>query len=98
MFLSNKAMQRFVLSENLTLENLGELIRGERHRRGVTLDVLEKFTGITKKTMIKIEKGGDAKLSTILKIMTALDLRLQLTDKNCIDQDGKRVAIEDEWY
>ncbi|MDO4937116.1 MAG: helix-turn-helix transcriptional regulator [Sutterellaceae bacterium] len=91
-------MQRFVLTDDLTLENLGALIRQERKARGVTLETLEKFTGITKKTLIKIEKGGDAKLSTVIKILFMLDLKLHLVDKNSVDQDGKRVRIEDEWY
>ena len=82
----------------LSLENLGQLIHKERKAKGIILETLEMFTGLTKKTLIKIEKGGVAKFSTIEKILRCLDLRMQLVDKNTKNQDGKRVKIETEWY
>ncbi|MNI30431.1 hypothetical protein D3C76_1395540 [compost metagenome] len=57
--------------------------------------------GISKKTLIKIEKGGDVYLSTLLQVMKALGLRLQL-----VQETGSQVASgnsqpevgDDEWF
>lgn len=91
-------MKHFILTDELTLENLGRLIHQERKARHMTLDDLEMYTGITKKTLIKIEKGGDAKFSTVLAILQRLDLRMDLFDKKTCEENGKRVEIDDEWY
>ncbi|MNG93994.1 anaerobic benzoate catabolism transcriptional regulator [compost metagenome] len=80
---------------------LGLAIRERRKAARMTQEVTASLCGISKKTLIKIEKGGDVYLSTLLQVMKALGLRLQL-----VQETGSQVASgnsqpevgDDEWF
>ena len=67
--------------------SLGLAIRERRKAARMTQEVTASLCGISKKTLIKIEKGGDVYLSTLLQVMKALGLRLQL-----VQDMGSQVA------
>lgn len=81
--------------------SLGLAIRERRKAARMTQEVTASLCGISKKTLIKIEKGGDVYLSTLLLVMNALGLRLQL-----VQEAGSQVAssnsqpevADDEWF
>ena len=81
--------------------SLGLAIRGRRRAARMPQEVTASLCGISKKTLIKIEKGGDVYLSTLLQVMKALGLRLQL-----VQETGSQVASgnsqpevgDDEWF
>ena len=81
--------------------SLGLAIRERRKAARMTQEVTASLCGISKKTLIKIEKGGDVYLSTLLQVMNALGLRLQLvqeagsqvTSDSCTSEIGN-----DEWF
>ena len=59
-------MKNFVHANALKLEEIGERIRLRRKKLKYTLEDIEKATGISRKTLIKLEKGGDVRFSTLL--------------------------------
>ena len=61
-------------------EILGATLRQRREQLGYTLTEMEVSTGISKKTIIKIEKGGDAKFSTISTLLSYMGLTLDFSD------------------
>ena len=81
--------------------SLGLAIRERRKATRMTQEVTASLCGISKKTLIKIEKGGDVYLSTLLQVMKALGLHLQL-----VQEVGSQVASgnsqpevgDDEWF
>ena len=81
--------------------SLGLAIRERRKAARMTQEVSASLCGISKKTLIKIEKGGDVYLSTLLQVMKALGLHLQL-----VQEVGSQVASgnsqpevgDDEWF
>ena len=81
--------------------SLGLAIRERRKAARITQEVTASLCGISKKTLIKIEKGGDVYLSTLLQVMKALGLHLQL-----VQEVGSQVASgnsqpevgDDEWF
>jgi transcriptional regulator with XRE-family HTH domain len=81
--------------------SLGLAIRERRKAARMTQEVTASLCGISKKTLIKIEKGGDVYLSTLLQVMKALGLHLQL-----VQETGSQVASgnsqpevgNDEWF
>lgn len=55
-------MKNFVHANALKLEEIGERIRLRRKKLKYTLEDIEKATGISRKTLIKLEKGGGCPL------------------------------------
>ena len=87
--------------KELAPASLGLAIRERRKAARMTQEVTASLCGISKKTLIKIEKGGDVYLSTLLQVMKALGLHLQL-----VQEVGSQVASgnsqpevgDDEWF
>lgn len=81
--------------------SLGLAIRERRKAARMTQEVTASLCGISKKTLIKIEKGGDVYLSTLLQVMNALGLRLQLVQEagSQVTNDNSQPEVaDDEWF
>ena len=81
--------------------SLGLAIRERRKAARMTQEVTASLCGISKKTLIKIEKGGDVYLSTLLQVMNALGLRLQLVQEagSQVTSDSSQPEVgDDEWF
>lgn len=65
-----------VLWNALSLEEIGVSVRLKRKALDYTLDDLELLTGVSKRTLIKLEAGGDVRYSTLLKVLSAVGLVL----------------------
>ncbi len=81
--------------------SLGLAIRERRKAARMTQEVTASLCGISKKTLIKIREGGDVYLSTLLQVMNALGLRLQLVQEagSQITSDNSQPEVaDDEWF
>ena len=81
--------------------SLGLAIRERRKAAKMTQEVTASLCGISKKTLIKIEKGGDVYLSTLLQVMNALGLHLQLVQEagSQVTSDSSQSEVgDDEWF
>ena len=81
--------------------SLGLAIRERRKAAKMTQEVTASLCGISKKTLIKIEKGGDVYLSTLLQVMKALGLRLQLAQEagsQVANGNSQPEVGDDEWF
>lgn len=58
-------------------EYLGQALRAERHKKGLTQKAVGNSVGIEQHTISKIEKGNPgAELGTLFRVLAALDLEL----------------------
>jgi transcriptional regulator with XRE-family HTH domain len=86
---STQSTQR--LSNGLEMADLGERIRAERTRRGMSLEALAARSGVSRSMLSAVETGGKVPTVLILdKIATALDTSIaRLLD----DERGERVIL-----
>ena len=85
---------QFVHSQALKIEDIGATIRQRRKEMDVTLENLELVSGISRKTLIKLEKGGDVKFSTLTTVLGLLGLHLTFkTPAPCLKDSND----DDEW-
>ncbi len=73
-----KAIQEPSFDEELTLKSIGQFIKARRTQEGLTTVEASMLCGVTTKTLNDIENGKDGKMSTILEIMNALGIKLQI--------------------
>ncbi|MDE1943600.1 MAG: helix-turn-helix domain-containing protein [Betaproteobacteria bacterium] len=66
------------MSEILNLRDLGKVVRAERKARKLTQTGLAKLAGLSRQTIISLEEGNDAGMFTLMKILLAMNLRLDL--------------------
>lgn len=74
-----------VLWNAVRLEEIGESVRLKRKALDYTLDDLERLTGVSKRTLIKLEAGGDVRYSTLLKVLSAVGLVLAFNGPSAED-------------
>jgi len=55
---------------------LGKLIKDRRKAAGMNQEIAASFCSVTKKTLIRVEKGEDVYFSTIVKIINGLGIKL----------------------
>lgn len=64
-------------------EQLGRLIQGYRHKRGLNQTQLADLAGLRQEMVSKIETGQDGvRLGTIYDLLAALDLEMTLTPRS----------------
>lgn len=54
----------------------GELIKARRRAQGVTQELLADYSGVSRVSITKIERGGDLRLSTLLRLTQLLGLEV----------------------
>ncbi len=91
-------MKNFVLANTLTLNEIGEVSRKRRKALGYTLEEIEKATKISRKTLIKLEKGGDVRYSTLITVLSNLGLTFDWSDQTkFLLKDRSDVEVS-EWF
>lgn len=60
------------------MDNIGNVIRQERERQGISRYKLSKDLGLSYPTVLKAETGGDTRLRTLQKICDALSIKIVL--------------------
>lgn len=102
--------QPFIRFDALTSTEIGEAVRLSRRNQGLTLDQLADATGISKRTLIKLEQGQDVRFSTLTTVLSWLGLALDFSqntkeklakarrkeDKNGVT--AKERNDDSEWY
>lgn len=91
-------MKNFVHANALKLEEIGERIRLRRKKLKYTLEDIEKATGISRKTLIKLEKGGDVRFSTLTTVLSILGLALDWSDQTKYMFSDRLGDRNDGWY
>lgn len=83
-------------SITINAKTIGERLKQQRIESNMTQEVAASLCGISKKTWIKIEKGGDVYVSTLLRALNAfgIQLHLDIPQKNDIDVVGG----DDDWF
>lgn len=81
----------------IEIKVLGEQIKQRRLASNMTQEVAASLCGISKKTLIKIEKGGDVYVSTLLQVCQAFGIRLnlQIPQSNGVNTIGDS---DDDWF
>ena len=91
-------MNPFVLDNALSLKVIGETIRHRRKQLKYTLENIEMMTEISRKTLIKLEKGGDVRFSTLTTVLSILGLTLDFSDQTKALLQDQSENIDDDWY
>jgi len=73
---------------------LGKLIKDHRKAASMTQEIAASFCGVTKKTLIRVEKGEDVYFSTIVKILNGLGISLAVNTPN----SKKTLGGSNEWF
>lgn len=64
------------LNQALNQESLGLLVKETRNKAALTQEVAAMLCGVTKKTLIRVEKGEDVYISTVFKILNGLGINI----------------------
>ena len=66
-------------SDALLMKAVGEVVQKRRQQLGHTQEALANFTGVSKRTLIKLEQGCDVRFSTLTTVLSALGLALDFS-------------------
>lgn len=71
---------------------IGNIVKRRRHAAGLTQSDLAARLGVRQATVSSVEAGGEGtKLSTLLDLLSALDLELTIAQRS----EGRSTALED---
>ena len=95
----------FMRFDALTPQAIGEAVRLRRKALGNTLDDLAEASGISKRTLIKLEQGQDVRFSTLSWLGLSLDFSaaskkvLEAAEHDKL-KDGRREEAADDaqWF
>jgi DNA-binding XRE family transcriptional regulator len=73
------------LNQALNQQSLGLLIKETRNKAALTQDVAAMLCGVTKKTLIRVEKGEDVYTSTVFKILNGLGINIVAGQHSDVD-------------
>ncbi|MBB1361789.1 MULTISPECIES: helix-turn-helix domain-containing protein [unclassified Shewanella] len=73
------------MASALNQQSLGLLIKETRNNAALTQDVAAMLCGVTKKTLIRVEKGNDVYISTVFKILNGLGISIDVAQNHNAD-------------
>ncbi|MGI1999785.1 helix-turn-helix domain-containing protein [Shewanella frigidimarina] len=73
------------MTSPLNQQSLGLLIKETRNNAALTQDVAAMLCGVTKKTLIRVEKGNDVYISTVFKILNGLGISIDTAQNHNAD-------------
>jgi transcriptional regulator with XRE-family HTH domain len=65
----------------MNFEELSQVLRDTRRRAGLTQDELASLAAISRRPVYLAESGREIKLGTLLKILDALGLQLEISPR-----------------
>ena len=78
-----KAVEEPSFDATLTTKSIGEFIKARRTQQGLSTKDAAMLCGVSANTLNSIENGIEGmKVSSVLKIMTALGIKLQIAPWN----------------
>ena len=66
-------MEKYINQKSI-LSELGEKIKQYRIAKGMTQQDLEKKSGVSTRSIVRLEQGNSVQLDSLIKILIALDL------------------------
>ncbi|GIU16395.1 antitoxin HipB [Shewanella colwelliana] len=76
------------MASSLNQQSLGSLVKENRKKAGLTQEVAAMLCGVTKKTLIRVEKGEDVYISTLFKILDGLGVTIVAKQKSSENASG----------
>ncbi|GIU38620.1 transcriptional regulator [Shewanella colwelliana] len=76
------------MASSLNQQSLGSLVKENRKKAGLTQEVAAMLCGVTKKTLIRVEKGEDVYISTVFKILDGLGVAIVAKQKSSENASG----------
>lgn len=76
------------MTSSLNQQSLGSLVKENRKKAGLTQEVAAMLCGVTKKTLIRVEKGEDVYISTLFKILDGLGVAIVAKQKSSENASG----------
>lgn len=76
------------MASSLNQQSLGSLVKENRKKAGLTQEVAAMLCGVTKKTLIRVEKGEDVYISTLFKILDGLGVAIVAKQKSSENASG----------
>jgi DNA-binding XRE family transcriptional regulator len=73
------------MTSALNQQSLGLSIKETRNNAALTQDVAAMLCGVTKKTLIRVEKGNDVYISTVFKILNGLGISIDVAQNHNAD-------------
>lgn len=77
-----------MMASPLNQQSLGLLIKERRKSAALTQDVAAMLCGVTKKTLIRVEKGEDVYISTVFKILDGLGIEIVSAQTSDTETNG----------
>ena len=77
-----------MMASPLNQQSLGLLIKERRKSAALTQDVAAMLCGVTKKTLIRVEKGEDVYISTVFKILDGLGIDIVSVQTSDTETNG----------
>ncbi|ABI40462.1 transcriptional regulator, XRE family [Shewanella sp. MR-4] len=77
-----------IMASPLNQQSLGLLIKERRKTAALTQDVAAMLCGVTKKTLIRVEKGEDVYISTVFKILDGLGIDIVSVQTSDTETNG----------
>ncbi len=77
-----------------TINDLGNIIRYFRKKRGMTQAQLAKECKLTQVFISKLENGGGSTLHTLFTVLSALKIELSLSEIQNLDTDNPLSLLE----
>jgi transcriptional regulator with XRE-family HTH domain len=78
--------------------SLGALIKAHRKNASLTQEVAAMLCGVTKKTLIRVEKGEDVYISTLFKILDGLGINIVSREDPTEVSTDKNKGNSNGWY
>ena len=76
-----------MLDEAYSATDLGHAIKRLRTKRGMTQETLAQWCGVSRQTVIALEKGGPVALTAAFKAIALLGAKVVVAPKNTIVGD-----------
>ena len=76
------------MASSLNQQSVGTLVKENRKKAGLTQEVAAMLCGVTKKTLIRVEKGEDVYISTLFKILDGLGVAIVAKQKSSENASG----------
>lgn len=76
------------MTSSLNQQSLGSLVKENRKKAELTQEVAAMLCGVTKKTLIRVEKGEDVYISTVFKILDGLGVAIVAKQKSSENASG----------
>lgn len=80
------------MDEAFSTVDLGRAIRRLREHRGMTQAALAEWLGVSRQTVVSMERGGPVSITAVMRAITLLGARVIVVPKSTTVVEAGRVA------